>query len=829
MSTFKRATPEAAVDALRPVRRATPAVPEAAGNLLHLQRAAGNRAVVGLLARHGPTAVGNTGGFLQDAAPAGNAAALVSRCCASPENTLRRVPVRGFAATAGARSGGSLPAGGAVISERIQRHASWEHKMLGDVDPDELEVISSARDLVAERKNATQQNRAQKTLTTEDGKVLDPDTVLHAIEQEITRLQTFATNPPKVATRKQEEELAQLDRAKLPPEGGQDVAGPAKKWDVRLVAVRLSDDTDAILTYGEVNTLADFFGSTEQIRQTDPKQFRSYVAGIREESIRKFMRFHTEVAAGLGRQAKYNADADEHAVNLDGNRSMGNTGTSGSMVVGTMAGGDAYGELKMMGKVPGATASELQEKRAELPGKAETSYTAGLGRNACHFAPQSWHSWAEAHNKGVQLAQQAYVLRNDVNLDKAHFQGRTEIPDRQRVLEWAEAGKRAEKLENEALFENGFGDHFLQDSFAAGHLINKTLIMQWFTKWLDENSTKRSYTSDPKWRRVQNIAYGQSGIAGRGLYNAPIGQTQSNDAQSVENMGGTWQQRFDALGLEVPGSLKFERSDTRVLFAWWQSEASEKPYLAKHNVGALLESGPIKNRPKLERALKALINDGVVYYDNYSSGDRLKGSEAIGLSGFFGDKTLCLKAEYIPKRRTNVSAMSDGGFGEKAKAVTYGDYHTFLNHGYLQLSTNALHDYFCKNGLWVDTEEGRPGYKIYGDNNMLQTESARMVKWSGQTSRMSRDSIVQLATTGRTANTTAAIAGRIPKYVSTVKDGTTIPLDRWHGESKTAGLKKLCFDTVFPDCSGLFSKSTAIASDVLADKISKDTEAGEAF
>jgi hypothetical protein len=700
--------------------------------------------------------------------------------------------------------------------------------MLGDVDPAELEVIASARDLVAERKNAAQERRSQKTLTTEDGKVLDPDTVLHAIEQEITRLQTFAKDPPKVATRNAEAELAKLDRAKLPPQGGENVSGPAKKWDVRLVAVPLSDGTDAVLTYGEVNTLADFFGSTDQIRQTDAKQFRSYVAGIREESIRKFMRLHTEVAAGLGREAKYNADADEHAVSLDGNRSMGNTGTSGSMVVGTVAGGDAYAELKMMGKMPQATAAELEERRAELPGQAETSYTAGLGRNACHFAPQSWHAWAEAHNKAVHLAQGAYALRNEVTLDKAGFQSRTEIPDRQRVLEWAAKGKQAEKLENEALFENGFGDHFLQDSFAAGHLINKTLIMQWFTKWLDENSLKRNYTADPKWRRVQNIAYGQPGIAGMGLYNAPIGSTSSNDAQTVENMGGSWQDRFGALGLQVPPSLRTPGSDTRLLFSWWQGRASRDPALAKSDVNALSGS-PVTPRPRLEKALKALIDDGVVYYDNYSSGDRLKGSEAIGLSGLFGAKTLCLKAEYIPKKATNMSAMSEETYQDKAKAVTYGDYHTFLNHGYLQLSTNALHDYFCKNGLWVDTEAGRPGYKIYGDNNMLQAESARMVKWSGQTSRMSRNSIIELATTGATANTTDNIAGRIPKFVSTVKDGTTIPLDRWHGESKTAGLKKLCWDTVFPGCAGLFAKSTVAASDVLADKISKDTESGEAF
>jgi hypothetical protein len=173
--------------------------------------------------------------------------------------------------------------------------------------------------------------------------------------------------------------------------------------------------------------------------------------------------------------------------------------------------------------------------------------------------------------------------------------------------------------------------------------------------------------------------------------------------------------------------------------------------------------------------------------------------------------------------------MSQDDYDEKAESVTYGDYHTFLNHGYLQLSSNVLHDYFCKNGLWVSTDSGVLGYKIYGDNNMLQTESAKMVKWSGETAHMSRDSILDLASTGQTNNTTGAIAGRIPKYVSTVKDGTTIGLDVWHGENKSAGLKKLCWDTVFPDCAGVFSKSTVAASDTLAPKISKDAEAGEPF
>ena len=37
----------------------------------------------------------------------------------------------------------------------------------------------------------------------------------------------------------------------------------------------------------------------------------------------------------------------------------------------------------------------------------------------------------------------------------------------------------------QAWLQNGYGDHSLQDSFAAGHLINKTLVMQWFVDYVN--------------------------------------------------------------------------------------------------------------------------------------------------------------------------------------------------------------------------------------------------------------------------------------------------------------------------------------------------------
>ncbi|MDX6340425.1 MAG: hypothetical protein QOH87_563, partial [Trebonia sp.] len=39
----------------------------------------------------------------------------------------------------------------------------------------------------------------------------------------------------------------------------------------------------------------------------------------------------------------------------------------------------------------------------------------------------------------------------------------------------------------------GYADHFLQDSFAAGHLVNKTLVIQWYIEWLAATGVSYPY------------------------------------------------------------------------------------------------------------------------------------------------------------------------------------------------------------------------------------------------------------------------------------------------------------------------------------------------
>ncbi len=83
-------------------------------------------------------------------------------------------------------------------------------------------------------------------------------------------------------------------------------------------------------------------------------------------------------------------------------------------------------------------------------------FPAVVARNAGHFAPFSWYRWQHFHLAARELI------------------GEAASRDR---------GER-EALRTRARVYAGYADHFLQDSFAAGHLINKTQVMQWYAEWL---------------------------------------------------------------------------------------------------------------------------------------------------------------------------------------------------------------------------------------------------------------------------------------------------------------------------------------------------------
>jgi hypothetical protein len=83
-------------------------------------------------------------------------------------------------------------------------------------------------------------------------------------------------------------------------------------------------------------------------------------------------------------------------------------------------------------------------------------YSSAVGRNAGHFAPFSWYRWRSYHLMARDLIARSL----------------------------AAGGHDREKLRTRARIYAGYADHFLQDSYAAGHLVNKTLVMQWYVEWL---------------------------------------------------------------------------------------------------------------------------------------------------------------------------------------------------------------------------------------------------------------------------------------------------------------------------------------------------------
>ena len=128
--------------------------------------------------------------------------------------------------------------------------------------------------------------------------------------------------------------------------------------------------------------------------------------------------------------------------------------------------------------------SALDEFTFGLGPKGEDHYQGLLARNACHFAPFSWYRWQASHVIARDLARRAHDT-HDADLAR------------------------------QAWIANGYADHFLQDSFAAGHLVNKTLVMQWFIEW----AANQALLPVADWDAIKDMTTAkQPGIGGLALY-----------------------------------------------------------------------------------------------------------------------------------------------------------------------------------------------------------------------------------------------------------------------------------------------------------------------
>ena len=153
-------------------------------------------------------------------------------------------------------------------------------------------------------------------------------------------------------------------------------------------------------------------------------------------------------------------------------------------------------------------------------------YTGLLARNACHFAPHSWYRWEQFYLQARAFAEEAYHAKGD----------------------------RRARLTNLAWIHHGYADHFLQDSFAAGHLINKTLVMQWYLDWVAP-----TWTAVPDWDLVQfmNLAR-QPDLAGRSLYSAFTNPAARGDVRDPQTASEHWsvKKRMQVSGVRADGSTQ---------------------------------------------------------------------------------------------------------------------------------------------------------------------------------------------------------------------------------------------------------------------------------
>jgi hypothetical protein len=733
-----------------------PAPLQSADGLLDLQRSAGNRAV---------------GQMLPRAEGAG--------------------PLRPLAAPAAA----------------LQRHSSWEHQLLGDAKPDDLAKIGTWKDLIAQtaRQGITRQPRQKSASVTIDlggaiGQVsVTKGNVMHILAQHLQLLSDWQDNPPTQDSRGQVDQTYQTVLLSVP--GGKE------------------DGSPLVITYGEMNTLADYYGNVEVMRTADKAKRHMVIQSVRQETFFRLKEIYTKLTSSLTSTERRDQDVVSSLAKTGKNKRF--TQRHGYKL------GYKFKGAMTPDLVSGKTGQVDLLKFGGAGGSKTNEYAATLGRNACHFVPESWHAWASYHQKARDLATEAAKCTAQANRMRAQH------PKQADRFE-AEAADRI----NEALITNGFGDHYLQDSYAAGHMINKSQIMQWFVQWLDKHDWKADFATDENWRRVQAIAYNQPGIADAMQYDkskiqgASAAQTtnRARNPQAVEDIQGGWKTRFDALGLKVPDSLSTQGSDTRILVEWWQEQAATGGGLEQS--GAALDAR-IRPRAALFTALDALIKDAVITPIDldaaYAGRKLMSGRHKLDELPWnvLGTLQFRLRKDYVPHdmkafraQQKKSAAGDDAGYQDKAAAITYQDFFQFLNHGYVQKSTNALHDKFCKKGLDIVTGDGQHAFRVYGDDSMFRSNSADGVKHSGETAHMSRDAVLSIINGQAPAKSTSDILTRLPSKVQ--PDGAAAPVDLalWHDPAAKDLLHDYCETKIFPKM-GVLDKAVGIFGD-LSKFISKD-------
>lgn len=647
----------------------------------------------------------------------------------------------------------------------VQRHSTHEHYLLGTMKPDELASLPFLR---AEVLKPKPKKEIKKGLLEEESDYQDADlalkieNALHIIEQEIDRLIAFQKKDPE----------KQLEEQKDDKVGK--VVEVDEEYQVPVVKIPTKDGTSVICTYGELNTLADMYGTIADMSRADAKTIVGMLQGVRQRSYLALFQIYKELG-GAKRELQVH---------------LGRPGTSFAGAIGFSG-----KEKPVLGALMAVREYEAKTRSEESLFDEENA-TAALARNACHFAPETWDTWRRYHTKARELALSSYRKGEEASAED--LLGLV-TPEARRKLQ---AEQR--ELANAAVLHAGFGDHYLQDAFAAGHLIDKTKVMAWYFEWQKKQGKLKE-------------------TPGYAMIDALLEYSLESNPQMMENVQGGVSAKLEEIGVS-------EVKDHILILMWWRHEALEQrdkkadkynyitaSTLAKSKTPVQLDgAGAVKVLNRLVELGFVKLHKAAYKTDTYELLDEhiypidpKRTPDTVRL-GLFESRSAfrSLDDHRAPKKDSDTTYHSSAhdpdspDFLAEAKEFYYTAYGKFLDKAHLQLITNYLHNIFCAQGLEVETESGTEIGRIYGDVAMLTPGAHDGVLFSAETSARARQAIFDTLATGKAKHSAADIEARFPRKVAADWSGKggvkPIKIDNWW-----AALKEECFKE-----EGLFARGS---------------------
>lgn len=539
-----------------------------------------------------------------------------------------------------------------------------------------------------------------------------------------------------------------------------------------------------MILYGELNALPDFFSNLEALEKSPKTSILNVLQGVRQRTYKNLLVWHNSII-------------DSGETPLQDDRAKIGRGRREDFQGAVGPRDVSPGMLKVLSSEASANdvvSSHLEEK------EQDDSYFAGLERNACHFAPYSWDTWKKYHEQAMEMAEQAYfhqVVHNNLQGQIGYQAGTLTQDDVDTEKE------KQKEVTNKALLLNGFGDHFLQDSFASGHLVDKTLIMQKFAQWLAENNRNLGSLkgAQQRWQMTQMVAHA----------NLESNPQELNDSIAEKNLN--FLEAAELIGLSPTPAIIF--------MMWWREQAAKNIQLKKalpndivilaNRLGGL--PFRINGEEHAQQLLEELVAKGLAKKQEIKKSMSQRflsfGSSSATEATEDNKYEYHLKQAQINSVKSNTQKISQQTYNSELVSIDPSNqgmiddfevdtpdyetqaaefnvqaYNAFLSNSYLQIATNVFHDEYCLKGLEVLNGNRQEIGKIYGDRSMLNAGAQKGVKYSAETAALSRNALLKTIRGQHIdqEERTEAIKKRFPHYILDPISRDTFSLENWNSE-----------------------------------------------